>query len=241
MDLSNSLTKLQLLAEVEDVIRSMPDKQRLHLEDEDVLTWLGRAAAIIENWDMGRRVAATFALNELRRPSAIDVSKGAVNLIVLLRQAQSDLRLKTIGPVNKAISQGDVFYYFDELRKIIALAKSDLLFVDRYMEGDFVATYLPYVGAGVTIRLLSRDKISALVPAARAFAKQFGATIEVRSAQNFHDRWVFVDKSACYQSGASFKDGARAHSTTLTQNIDAFGVLHSTYESMWQQATIHPL
>lgn len=40
-------------------------------------------------------------------------------------------------------------------------------------------------------------------------------------AAQLGDRYVFVDGKACYQSGASFKDGAKLTPTTLTQITDA--------------------
>ena len=58
------------------------------------------------------------------------------------------------------------------------------------------------------------------------------------SLPNFHDRYVFVDRGACYQSGASFKDGAKKAPTTLTQITDAFGPMLKTYEDLWGGARV---
>jgi hypothetical protein len=68
------------------------------------------------------------------------------------------------------------------------------------------------------------------------FVKQNGATIHVRSAPNLHDRYFFVDGASCYQSGASFKDGAKSAPTTLTQIVDAFTAMLKTYEDLWSNA-----
>jgi hypothetical protein len=48
-------------------------------------------------------------------------------------------------------------------------------------------------------------------------------------------------RAACYQSGASFKDGGKKDSTTFTQNLDAFPMLIAMYEKHWQAATPKPL
>ena len=235
------LTNEQLLAEVEDVIRSMPNKEKLHHTNQATFAWIGRALAILQNWNLPHGLEAASAVEAIQSGRAVDGHKGKMKLMVLLNHAQSDLRLKTIGPVNVAIGQGEVFRYFDALRQVVELAKADVLFVDRYMGADFVAKYLPHVSRGVTVRLLSREQIPALASAVGAFAKQYGTQIEVRSSNDFHDRWIFIDRSACYQSGASFKDGGRKDGTTLTQNVDAFSVLHSMYEGIWQKAAVHPL
>jgi hypothetical protein len=97
---------------------------------------------------------------------------------------------------------------------------------------------LPHIAAGVSIRLLARVKVSALLPAVDAFSQQNGTKIEVRSAPGFHDRYLIVDGASCYQSGASFKDGAKSAPTTLTQITDAFPAMQKTYEDMWAQANV---
>jgi hypothetical protein len=56
---------------------------------------------------------------------------------------------------------------------------------------------------------------------------------------SFH-RFVFIDRSECYLSGASFKDGAKRGPTILTQIADAFGQVFASYEQKWASATVHP-
>jgi hypothetical protein len=137
------------------------------------------------------------------------------------------------------LATGLVFDYFDEVRTAIEIAKSDVLFVDPYLDAEFVSRYLPAVSQGVSIRLLAREKMASLVSASTLYQQQTGATIAVRSASNFHDRYFFVDRTVCYQSGASFKDGAKKAPTTLTQITDAFQAVLNTYETLWSGATVH--
>ena len=79
------------------------------------------------------------------------------------------------------------------------------------------------------MRLLTRNKIGALVPAVEAYCGQYGVQVEIRSAPGFHDRYIFIDECSCYQSGASFKDGVKFSPTTLTQIADAFDAVYQTY------------
>jgi hypothetical protein len=108
--------------------------------------------------------------------------------------------------------------------------------VDPYLDSEFVSRYLSHVSKGATIRLLARERLATLLPAVDLFAKQSQLAIQVRSAPNFHDRYVFVDGNACYQSGASFKDGAKSAPTTLTQITDALAAMLQTYEGLWGTA-----
>ena len=140
-----------------------------------------------------------------------------------------------------AIGQGMVYDYYDGLRKIIEMASKDAFWVDPYLDSEFVSRYLGSVAPGVDIRLLAREKLATLLPAVEAFAQQHRVNIHVRSAPNFHDRYLFVDRRQCYQSGASFKDGGRSAPTTLTQITDAFTVVQKTYEDLWTAGNVERL
>ena len=146
------------------------------------------------------------------------VSNGIRRILTLLDEARFALRMETFGPLSAPVAHGQVFDYFDN--------------------AEFVSRYLNHVSNGVTIRLLTHKKLGTLLPAVDLFAAQSKLTIQVRSAPNLHDRYVFVDCNACYQSGASFKDGAKSAPTMLTQITDAFPAMMQTYEAIWSSANI---
>jgi len=177
-------------------------------------------------------------LDQFHSIEALEAREGFRKVMTLVHQARHDLRMQTLGPVNVAVPHRMVFDYFDEIRKIIEVAKQDLLFVDPYLDAEFVSRYLGHITADVTTRLLARERLQTLLPAVDAFVQQWKAKVEVRSAPNFHDRYIFVDRTACYQSGASFKDGAKSAPTTLTQITDAFVPVLQTYEDLWNRAKV---
>ncbi len=220
----------------------MPSQRDLAANVQKCLPWLGRASAAMNAWDSIRSIAHFEPLvQQYTRVSAqsLNVSFGPMHqsMLVLLHQAQNDLRLKTTGPLSVGISTGRVFEYFEEVRKLMGLAKSDLLIVDPYIDADFVGKYLPFVSNETTVRILAKERIQMLKPSVSAFIAQTGLSIEIRTSDAFHDRFLFIDKQACYQSGASFKDGARKAPTILTQITDAFSEVLATYEQLWNQAT----
>lgn len=229
-----------LLAEVEDVLRTMPDRATIRHNTDENLSWLGRASAIVAAWDRVQAVFFDGHVSKAHSINAHEADQGIRGLLTMLHMARHDLRLKTVGPLTIAIGQGGVFDYFDEVRKVIEAAKFDLLFVDPYLDAEFVSRYLPHVASGVTLRLLARQCLPTLLPAVALLRQQSNLQIEVRSAGSFHDRYVFVDTAACYQSGASFKDGAKKAPTTLTQISDAFSVVYGTYEQVWASAIVQP-
>jgi hypothetical protein len=227
------MTKEQLLVEVEDLLRTMPPK-----ENED-LAWTGRCYAVLEQWAWTRPLlTAEPILKELAAASSMGrlFGVGYRTAVILLHRAVHDLRIQTAGPSAVAIPRGNTFDYFDEVRRIIELAKIDLFFIDPYLDAEFVARYFPHAAKGAKIRLLTRNKIGTLLPAVEAFCGQYGAQVEIRSAPGFHDRYIIIDECSCYQSGASFKDGAKSSPTTLTQITDAFDAVYRTYQDIWVSA-----
>jgi hypothetical protein len=232
--LGGAVDKQRLRIEVDDLLRTMPSIDEIASDDQDILAWLGRVEAVLHAWDGIQSVGVTTAVSNLSPGFAQNVVGSYRQIVKLLHRASNSLRLETVGPLSAVMQKGEVFDYFDGVRKVIEAAKQDVLFVDRFLDAEFVSRYLPHITAGVNIRLLTRDKIAALNPAVQVFAQQHGQKIEVRESTQIHDRFVFVDACECYQSGASFKDGGKAAPVTLTQISDALPAMLKTYEDLWQ-------
>jgi hypothetical protein len=229
----------QLLAEVEDLIRSMPARSALGNDDDATLAWLGRAVAVVKAFDpIGSGTAISGFVQALGRPAPFATESSARGVITTLHEVRHRLRMAIGSPSSVAVQGGAVFDYFDELRRVVSEARSDILFVDPYLDPEFVSRYLPQVADGVTIRLLGRERVSVLLPAVATYRAQSGRSVELRTARSLHDRYVFVDRRACFQSGASFKDGARLAPTTITQITDAFPAVMAAYDQVWADATV---
>lgn len=228
------MTDEELLAEIEDILRNAPSRETIFNESVENYSWLGRAGAALEEWDMVKGSMAKFDIDNIQNPKAIISDEGLRKTFTILHQARHSLRMRTIGPLSVAVSNGMVFDYFDEIRKLIETANQEIFFVDPYLDAEFVSRYITNVKSGVSIRLLAREKLSTLLPAVSAYRNQSKQAIEVRSASGFHDRYMFIDGNSCYQSGASFKDGAKKSPTTITQITDAFPAILSTYEDIWK-------
>ena len=237
-----------LLDEVEDLLRNSPPQSAFTVQepDDEALSWLGRTSAVIKKWAVAQGIACDGHARAL-------LAEGSMQLITppgpayrglrtLLFQAQHDLQMKTGGALSVAIPAKKPFFYFDEVRKIIEQAREDLLFVDPYLDPDFVARYLPQIKSGVAVRLLTSkgEKLSSLLPTVEIFVAESKLQVQVRSVSSghLHDRYLFLDRTRCYQSGASFKDGAKRSLTTLTQITDAFEAMFQAYERMWGDAKI---
>jgi hypothetical protein len=235
-----AMNKQQILDEIEDLFRSMPEYDAFRLHIPNAIAWAGRAKALLKKWDPIESMSVHLAINNALSENELHAYDGYTKLTVLVQQARHDLLLETVGPRSIAIAGGAVFDYFDEIRKIAETAKADLFFIDPYLNADFVSRYLKTIPSSVSMRLLGSKpaEMASLVPSVEALCKQNGSKISVRSTPQLHDRYVFVDNMSCYQSGSSFKDGAKKSPVVITQIIDAFAAVQVTYENLWSSAKV---
>lgn len=227
----------QLLAEVEDVLRSMPNRAKMTHSLPENEDWLGRAAACVNLWDVMRGTMFISSVQNLVGFRATNPAAAMQVILTTLHQMRNELRMATVGPLTVALGANRAFEYFDEVRKVIETATTDVFFVDPFLDAEFVSSYLHHVKPNVSIRLLGRV-CKTLEPAVRLFNEQELTKIELRLADGFHDRYLFIDHRECYQSGASFKDGAKKSPTTLTQITDAFIAMEETYNEIWRRAAV---
>ena len=232
-----TLPSEQLALEIEDLIRTMPGLRDFSVNPDKCVPWLGRASAAMRAWSSHSILHFEPLARVVSTGGRFDLSGTHRNMLLQLHQAQNDLRLHSTGLLSVGINSGRVFDYFDEIRKIIESAKTDLLVVDAYLDAEFVSRYLTHVSVGTSVRLLSRERLASLKSAIVVLSAQNNILIEIRSAPGFHDRYMIVDGLACYQSGTSFKDGVRKTPTTLTQITDAFAAVQATYEGIWARGT----
>lgn len=229
----------QLLAEVEELLRTMPERG-IDAATDDAYAWMGRAEAIMALVAPLETLTFSSALRGFSAASIPISRSGHRDVSVAIHKALYKLRIEVsgTGTTAKPLEKGEVFGYFDEVRKIVERARADIFFVDPYIDVDFLSRYLPQVRKGVSVRLLGRQNITALVPAVALARAELGLAIELRYAEGFHDRWVFVDGIECYYSGASFSAGAKKAPTLLAPLIDGLGPVKATYEDLWMSGTI---
>jgi len=228
-----------LLAEIEDVIRTAPPQLTMHQVESEVLAWLGRASSLIRRWNPMKGVMFDSDVRQLHAGRHFNPATSVAGILTALHEARHDLRFSEVGPLSVSVSRGNVFDYFDEVRKIIGSAQKEIFFIDPFLDSEFVSRFLSLVPAEICVRLLCKKGISALLPAVNLMREQNKITVELRGNSSLHDRYLFVDRKTGFQSGASFKDGARFAPTTLTEITDAFNPVLSIYEKLWLEGTVY--
>src|ERR1700681_3837601 len=106
------MTPEEMLAEVEDILRTMPPRPTIRHELDENFAWLGRAGALVTAWDSVMAIPFQGYIGRLHGLGAHDSTHAFRQILTMLHQARHDLRMKTIGPLSIAVGQGMVFDYF---------------------------------------------------------------------------------------------------------------------------------
>src|SRR6266487_6903078 len=93
------ISEQQLLAEVEDILRTMPARETLGNDNDEVMAWIGRASALIHAWSSSRAIFFDSHVRGLGSPMSVVFYEGARGVLTMLNEARHDLRLKTVGPL----------------------------------------------------------------------------------------------------------------------------------------------
>lgn len=227
-----------MLLELDDILRNRPPRETIRHDTDENFAWLGRAAAAITLWKPHKSIQVEGYISDIQQTLGAGAAKGYSNVLIILHQARADLMMQLEPQTNVAIDQGQVFAYFDQIRKILELATSDIFIIDPYLDAEFVSRYLTYADKGIRIRLLTTHKLANLLPAISVFALERAGALEVKHRDNLHDRFIIIDGANCYQSGASFKDGGKNAPTTIVEIADAFNGVKGIYEDLWNNGAI---
>ena len=106
-------------------------------------------------------------------------------------------------PPQKVFYDGQIYDAFEQMKKFVRMAKSELIIIDPYF-ADCVLPLVAQKRQGVSVLVVknSRQKLLHAVDVAR-FNAQYGNSLTVRTSDKFHDRFLIIDKVALIHVGAS--------------------------------------
>jgi hypothetical protein len=164
------------------------------------------------------------------KPSPVEPS-GPYDLLVAT--GALPLALETNQVYLPAGSQHDAYV---ELRKIVQLAKQDMLIVDPYVD-ETLWELLTNVHPTLKLRILTEQMKKDFRLEGRKFAAQHGNAIEIKTTSKYHDRFIVEDGQRCWHIGASIKDAgnkAFAFSELLGPELVKFVI--ADVENQWSAA-----
>jgi hypothetical protein len=130
---------------------------------------------------------------------------------------------------------------FVVLRNLFAEAKNELMIVDSYADKKVFQLLAPPAGK-LTVKILCFQYAPAVKAEAGAFTAQHpGVQIEVRSAKDFHDRFIVIDGTSCVHVGASINHaGKTAFMISRLEDVANRTALLTSINTAWLNSTIVP-
>jgi hypothetical protein len=123
----------------------------------------------------------------------------------------------TLSTQNSTLSEqffppGTPFDAYVAIKDILATATRSILVVDGYIGGTLFNTFAALPACAPSIRLLTNESNLKrdFDQEANAFRTQFAhIAVDVRTAKDFHDRFIVIDDTLVYHIGASVKDAGK--------------------------------
>ena len=106
-------------------------------------------------------------------------------------------------PPQKVFFDGQIYDAFDQMKKFVRMAKTELIVIDQYFD-DSVLPLIAQKRPGVSVLVVKNNRKNLLhaVDVAR-FNAQFGNSLTVKDSARFHDRFLIIDKTTLIHVGAS--------------------------------------
>ena len=150
-----------------------------------------------------RKALASFApmlmrIDTVERRQIIDQAHNEERFKLIL-DAMQDKKF----PPQKVFFDGQIYDAFEQMKKFVRMAKSELIVIDPYFD-DSVLPLIAQKHPGVTVLVVKNSRKNQLhnVDVAQ-FNAQYGDTLAVKESDKFHDRFLIIDKSTLVHVGAS--------------------------------------
>ena len=220
------------------MIASQPDFADYTPTSRKHQQWLGRAHSVVHRHDSFAAISLIPATG-WREPGTRARNLGRI--LGALFRVRAALEDEVPTNANQIFGPGARYDFLKAFREITASAKSKLMIVDPFVDGAIFDAYISPVGAGVSVRILTRKHrtFDQLKPAAEAFITQHTLALTIRKAARgeIHDRLVFVDDEVCWVLGQSIKDAASASPTYIAPlSPDLTELKLAWYSEIWDRA-----
>jgi len=226
-----------LLTELRALVNNIPDFKAYTPTSRDHLEWLGKAHALVAQWDsyeaISVRTSASYVPIDIMR----EINVGQI--LASLFRAIAALELQIPVQPDQAFGPGAVYDFLKALRDLMASARKSIFIVDPFLDEQIFDAYITSVSTNVIVRLLARKYATALKPALQMFVAQTKMPVEIRISNAIHDRVVFLDDRTCWVLGQSIKDAAKLKPTYIAPlSSDVAQKKIMDYEQIWSTAAL---
>lgn len=144
---------------------------------------------------------------------------------------QDKINFNANNRLEKVYSPGDSYDFYDDVKKIIEKATSEVFLIDSYATEDIINLYLNKFPKGIRITILTNKPQGNFVSIATKFKLKHGKNFSVKTNKNCHDRVFFVDKK-CYTTGQSLDKAASKQPTYLCEIVNS-GSFRNVFQKLF--------
>jgi predicted XRE-type DNA-binding protein len=130
----------------------------------------------------------------------------------------------TLPPIQGVFFEGQIFDAYVFAADLIKSAKQSIILVDNYID-ETVLTILAKKSKNVKVTLLTKDISKQLKLDIVKFNQQYPASLEAKSFNLSHDRFLIIDNKDVYHLGASLKDLGKKWFAFSKMGIEVIGKL----------------
>ncbi|MFC1890596.1 hypothetical protein ACFL4G_12660 [Thermodesulfobacteriota bacterium] len=125
------------------------------------------------------------------------------------------------------------------IREILQSAAEEVDIIDPYIDGSTLILLTACAKPGMQFRLLTSKHPPDLALEAEKWRKQQADNVlEIRTTMEFHDRFIVIDRTQCWHSGASIKDaGNKVFMLSQLEDEDNRVALLQLIQRSWDNGT----
>jgi hypothetical protein len=235
----------QIIFGLRNLIDTMPNFYGQSTNTPEVMTWLGRSAALVEAGGTPRDVA-DFAIamdavigegNAFKFGQAVEKVRRILFRTFARMEAKAPASLQ-----GSYIPAGNTFDALAAISKVFLTAKRELLLVDPYADEKLLREFGPLAAENVRLKILADENYvkPSLKPAFERWQHQHkNRPLEARLTppRQLHDRLIIVDDKDVWIVTQSFKDLAERSSASVTRfESESANLKLDSYRAMWANA-----
>jgi hypothetical protein len=167
----------------------------------------------------------------------------AAEINVALAQIGWELRGNALAAVGSSVRElffpdGRHHDAYVEIRGIMQGASTSIDIIDPYVDGSTLKLLTACAKPGMRFRLLtSKYPADFSLELAKWRKQQSENTLEVRTAKEFHDRFIVLDDENCWHVGASIKDaGNKVFMISRVEDTSNRSALLQQIRKSWENA-----
>lgn len=196
--------------------------------------WVAEVGALINRISSEKKISFSTAKVMLGPywNHAIDQIQGLA--LDVIEELKLELELSGRSEIGSAYQPGDIYKFFADLKSIIRGAKSEILIIDPYFDGEAFNNYVSGVDGAVKVRIFASKHAQELKTYTDKHRAQFCSSIEIRKSNKLHDRLVITDRTECWITGGSINHaGNKSPAYLIPVGSELARSKLEIYEGIW--------